>query len=202
MALRTAQPDDQFVREKGFFIAMAGAEKSLSGLTWTGAYSGSTIKIFRAISGSLAAALALLQLRCDDISIALLPPSHEAAQQAKRQTQEYKSLYARCIQGLKGVNQSVLDSADDVSATKSEGKGASGSLEDEALALAMCCACYAAAAAAARHAAAADLTVVRHANVDGDDRGDEVGEDDSSVGDDESDVGDEDLCDISAAVRM
>lgn len=214
-ALRAHQPDDQFVRETSFFTALSGVERNLSGLTWCGAYLGSTIKIFPAVAGCFAAIVSLLQLRCADVSISLLPPSHDASQQALHQIKQYKSLYVRCKQGLKGVSQGVLEASDDVSAAKADGKGAAGTLEDEALALAMCCAYYAAAAAAAdRHAtaAAAEFAAAQRAKKGGDagkhDDDDGSGDDDDlspggSGDDDDLSPGDsDDKCDVSAAARM
>ncbi len=163
MALRESPPNDQIVRDNSFFTAIAGMEKSLSALTLSGAYSGSTIKIFPAIAGSLAASACLLQLRCCDISISLLPPSSEADMQANAQLVAWKSLYDRCLVGLRKVVEVVLEGGDEATAQRVEaiggggggggaaaaGGGGGGSVEDEGLALAMCCGCYAACAKAA-----------------------------------------------------
>lgn len=139
-ALRHAQPDDQFVRDNGFFTAITAVEKALSALTWPSVYPGSTIRIFPAVARCLAVISRLLQLRCSDVVVALLPPTLDAAAQATAQTREYQALYDRCVHVLEMVSQSVLDGTEDAPNSKTEVKRGSGVLEDEGLAVAMCCA--------------------------------------------------------------
>jgi hypothetical protein len=218
-ALRDAQPDDQFVREKTFFAAITSAEKSLSALTWASTHPASRIRIFPIISGSLSSVLSLLQLRCSDAAIALLPPSAEAAAQAKAQLAAYRLLHSSCVEGLQGVSQSVQDSGDDLSLLKADFKSGIGQEEDEGLALAMSCAYYAAVASAAALKMRVDGDDARQqrdrggggadGGADGDGDGDSGGDEYSGGGDNisfDDDYGDHEdgdlMSNISPVVRM
>jgi uncharacterized membrane protein YgcG len=213
-ALRDAQPDDQFVREKTFFAAISSAEKSLSALTWASAYPASSIRVFPIVSGCMAAVLSLLQLRCGDAAIALLPPSPDAVAQAKAQLVAYRLLHASCVEGLQGVSQSVPGSGDDVSQSKADLKSGLGQEEDEGLAVAMCCAYYAAVAQAAALKMQGGDSGARRRGDRGDDGGgvggggdggdgESDGDDDVSFADDDDhDDEDDSVPDISPAVRV
>jgi hypothetical protein len=200
-ALRHSQPDDQFVRDNGFFAAINAVEKTLSALTWPSVWPGSTIRIFPALASCIAVVMRLLQLRCGDVAIALLPPTLDAAAQAMAQTREYQSLYDRCMHVLKMVSQSVLDGADDAPISKTDVKRGSGALEDEGLAVAMCCA-YAAAAADAAAAALRASAAAARGSVAGGDDGDESVDDHDDGSEELSDGDGGDMCDVSPAVRL
>jgi hypothetical protein len=201
VSLRHSPPDDLFVRDKTFFAAVAGVERSLQSLTWIGVRPGSSIKLFPVISGSIAVIACLLQLRCNDVTIALLPPSPEAEMQAKSQTRAYRLLHARCVEGLVGVSQSVSGSEEVSTLLKSDAKGGGGSLEDEGLAMAMCCAYYSAVAEAAAAAAAVGRGVAAVCDVvrGGDDDDNDDDDEDNEYDDDDDDADDRDGNDDSAS---